>query len=521
MNEGYAADGNGAWRNELRLETEARTMIERREEMPNPWGALGAQADGLGMQWAGASLPAEGVTGAGAWAARAVRSEGWREEYVLTWNGAPQGSLWLPIPTAALADRLVAVLNASGVSGSRALVHELGMRIPTDPIRPLFLGARGGLWQCDDAGDARVREAGFEELERRFGAVQTVAAGTIDPDRILESEAALCVTGLGVDQRTEWLRNWSGTPDRMAGSLRGLLSPASRIRLGEPMARRTSMRVGGAADLWVEPGDEGDLQRTVLQLNEWGVDWVVVGAGTNLIVSDAGIGGVVLRLSGPGFQRLYAGREGVRAGAGVFLRHIVRAAAEAGRSGLEFFEGIPGTVGGALRMNAGAMGREFFDVLETVRFMERSGAVDQRPGGSFEVGYRHCPFFQTHIGLEVRLGTEPGVSSEVGERVQAFLERRKRTQPVGPSAGCIFRNPAPGQSAGQLIDQAGLKGAREGGAVVSEIHGNFIVNEGHASAEDLVRLIERVRNEIRRRYGVELEQEVIYLGRMDQGEGRR
>ena len=119
MNEGYAADGNGAWWNELRLETEARTMIERREEMPNPWGALGAQADGLGMQWAGASLPAEGVTRAGAWAARAVRSEGWREEYVLTWNGAPQGSLWLPVPTAALADRLVAVLNASGVSGSQ------------------------------------------------------------------------------------------------------------------------------------------------------------------------------------------------------------------------------------------------------------------------------------------------------------------------------------------------------------------------------------------------------------------
>src|SRR5690606_34772344 len=125
------------------------------------------------------------------------------------------------------------------------------------------------------------------------------------------------------------------------------------------------------------------------------------------------------------------------------------------------------------------------------------------------------------IGLEVRLGTEPGVSSEVGERVQAFLEQRKRTQPVGPSAGCIFRNPAPGQSAGQLIDQAGLKGAREGGAVVSEIHGHLIVNEGHASAGDLVRLIERVRNEIRRRYGVELEQEVIYLGRMEQGEGRR
>jgi UDP-N-acetylenolpyruvoylglucosamine reductase len=311
---------------------------------------------------------------------------------------------------------------------------------------------------------------------------------------------------------------WGKQAEDRDGALCGVLSAASRIRIGESMARRTSMRVGGKADLWVEPGDETDLQRLLEVLRSWGLDRVVVGAGTNLIVSDSGIRGAVIRLSGPGFQRLYAGSEGVRAGAGVYLRHIVRAAAEAGRTGLEFFEGIPGTVGGALAMNAGAMGREFFQVVESVRFMDDAGSVAIRPGGSFEVGYRHCPFFHAHIGLEVQLMTAADESVDVHERVREFLDKRKSSQPIGPSAGCIFRNPGPGESAGRLIDQAGLKGLREGGAVVSEVHGNFILNTDGATATDLARLIKRVREGVFRKSGVDLEREVIYLGEFEEEE---
>lgn len=316
---------------------------------------------------------------------------------------------------------------------------------------------------------------------------------------------------------------------RLAGELRvhdelaRLLGPGAAIRLYEPMARRTSMRVGGPARLWIEPAGERDLEAVLRRCNEGReaasddpevrrlYTVTVVGRGSNLLVREAGISGVTLHLGQEAFRAVEVRGRRIRAGGGARLKQVVGAARAAGLGGLEFLEGIPGTVGGALRMNAGAMGSNAFDVVGRVRLVTMRGEVAERAPEELAPAYRHCPGLEGRLVLWADFLGNPAPVEEIDARLKAFEEKRRSSQPAAACAGCIFKNP-PGQSAGRLIDEAGLKGLAFGTARVSEVHANFIVNDGGASASDILALIGMVRERVRAARGVELELEVVVLG---------
>lgn len=299
--------------------------------------------------------------------------------------------------------------------------------------------------------------------------------------------------------------------ERFAAALASALPSGAVLRRNEPLARRTTLRVGGPADFYVEPASESDLAAVLKACAGHGVPFVILGRGSNLLVRDGGIRGVVIGLGHPQFSRVEVAGDRLHCGAGAKLKAVAVEAKRHGLAGLEFLEGIPGSVGGALRMNAGAMGSWIFDMVDTIRFMDYAGQTHERRSGEVNVEYRGCPLFRNHIALGAVLKGQPASREVVDERMQAFSRKRWTSQPAAPSAGCIFKNPA-AIPAGKLIDELGLKGTRVGGAVVSEVHGNFIVNEGHATAGDVLRLIEIVRQRARTARGIELETEVEILG---------
>ena len=296
--------------------------------------------------------------------------------------------------------------------------------------------------------------------------------------------------------------------------IRGLerdLSAGSLVRLKEPLARRTTLRVGGPADVYVEPASGEDLALTLRRAGERGLPVFVLGRGSNLLIRDGGIQGVVLSLSQPAFSELKIQGKRMICGAGARLKSIAAAARRSGLAGMEFLEGIPGTLGGALRMNAGAMGSWMFDVVEHVRFLDYAGQFHERAAAELHVEYRRCPLFENHLAVEAVLRGEPSSEADVGERMKRFSAKRWESQPAAASAGCIFKNPA-SIPAGKLIDELGLKGTRIGGASVSEIHGNFIVNDGSATAEDVLNLIDLLKKRVRQSRGIELKTEVQIVG---------
>jgi UDP-N-acetylenolpyruvoylglucosamine reductase len=302
--------------------------------------------------------------------------------------------------------------------------------------------------------------------------------------------------------------------DRFAERVRPLLSRDSKLTRDEPLARKTTLRVGGPARLYCEPAGEEDLRTLLLEAARDGAPVFVLGRGSNLIVPDEGVEGLVVSLAHKhwsAFEILPDGR--VRAGAGLRLKNLCGLAATAGLSGFEFLEGIPGSVGGALRMNAGAMGGWIFDIVDEVRLMSMAGAVSSLPRASMNVDYRHCGELREAIALGAVL--RPMAMSDaptVGRQIDDYRRRRHESQPREPSAGCIFKNP-PGASAGRLIDESGLKGARVGGAEVSRVHANFVVNRGDATSEDVLELVRRVRAGVRQAKGVDLEPEVLLYGK--------
>lgn len=299
---------------------------------------------------------------------------------------------------------------------------------------------------------------------------------------------------------------------RLLAALKGGLSAGSRIARNEHLARHTTMRVGGPADIWIEPADEADLATALRLCGEAGAPVTIIGRGSNLLVLDGGIAGACVRLSAPAFsaiEDLGGGR--LRAGAGAKLRAIAQEARRAGIRGMEFMEGIPGSLGGALRMNAGAMGGWTFECVESVRLMDRAGAVTEWAGSDFDVRYRDVPALRERIAVAAVLRGRPGDPAEIAATMAAHSQNRWKSQPAMPSAGCIFKNPG-SCPAGKLIDELGLKGAAVGGAEVSHVHGNFIVNRGGATAKDILGLIELVRARARESRGIELETEAIIIG---------
>jgi len=289
------------------------------------------------------------------------------------------------------------------------------------------------------------------------------------------------------------------------------LSPAALVRPHEPLDKRTTLRVGGSADLYVEPGSESDLAVVMAFCAEHNLKFFVLGRGSNLLVRDGGFRGVVICLAQACFRRVEVEGVQIRAGAGARLRSIAAEAKRHGLAGLEFLDGIPGSLGGALRMNAGAMGSVIFDRVHRVRLVDRQGWVHEREAAEMNPRYRGCDLLKENIALAAMLSGIPGEAQGIERRMGEFNARRWRTQPAAPSAGCMFKNPA-ASSAGQLIDQLGLKGTRVGGAMVSLEHGNFLINDGTATATEVLRLIDLIRSRVRAERGIDLELEVQVIG---------
>ena len=297
----------------------------------------------------------------------------------------------------------------------------------------------------------------------------------------------------------------------LEAALRGRLSPEAVIRRDEPMARRTTLRVGGAADLLVEPDGEEDLAKVLEEARRCAVPWRILGRGSNLLIRDGGVRGLVISMGRPVFGKIEGEGNRLRCGAGARLKDLSNEARRRGVSGLEFLAGIPGSVGGALRMNAGAWNAMTFEVLETVRYMTPEGGIVERPAREVPARYRRCDLFVTHVALGAVFRGETSTPESVEARLNELNARRWASQPAAPSAGCIFKNP-PAAPAGRLIDELGLKGTRIGGASVSLEHGNFIVNDGKATASEVLALIDLIRRRAREERGVELETEVEILG---------
>ena len=285
------------------------------------------------------------------------------------------------------------------------------------------------------------------------------------------------------------------------------------VRLDEPMSRHTTYRIGGPARAFVEVYSIAAL-RTIIELcKKEGLEWCAVGKGSNLLVSDEGYKGVALALSGD-FRKWHFDDETRRVvvGAGTILSRLVQEVFHRGYSGMEFAVGTPGTVGGALRMNAGTKDDWIGSRVVSVTTLRPNEGLVRYVKGDIEWGYRSTSFDSEEIIVEVELQLEPSLSGAVHERMSNLLAKRKESQPLNyPSCGSVFRNPE-GYSAGALIDEVGLKGATCGGAQISEKHANFIVNKDKASAQDVINLITLAHDKVKERYGVELQTEVRFLG---------
>lgn len=280
----------------------------------------------------------------------------------------------------------------------------------------------------------------------------------------------------------------------------------------EPLSKRTTLRVGGNADIYVEPASERDLSEVLEFCAQRQTPLFMLGRGSNLLIREEGIRGVVICLASPAFCHIHVDGAELRCGAGAKLKAVAAAAREASLSGMEFLEGIPGSVGGALRMNAGAMGGATFDVVKDVRLMDPYGRVHDRVVASVPSDYRCCPLFKSHIALGATFRGQPATKEFIIERTRVFNEKRWQSQPKEPSAGCIFKNPSKTMCAGKLIDEAGLKGARVGAAVVSNVHANFIINEGGATARDVLELIQLIQTQVKEERGIDLQTEVEIVG---------
>jgi UDP-N-acetylenolpyruvoylglucosamine reductase len=297
----------------------------------------------------------------------------------------------------------------------------------------------------------------------------------------------------------------------IADEIADRVSSATMIRSDEPLAKHTTLRVGGPADVYVEPASEEDLANVVKFCGECDSPFFILGRGSNLLVRDGGVRGVVICLAHSHFSRVEIVGERLHCGAGAKLKNVSVEAKRNNLSGVEFLEGIPGSVGGALRMNAGAMGGATFDVVESVRVMGFDGNVRELAPGEMSVEYRCCATLKKHIALGAVFKCKTLPRAEIEKRMKAFRGKRWESQPAAPSAGCIFKNPG-AIPAGRLVDELGLKGARVGGAVVSAEHGNFIVNDGKATARDVLELIEILKAKAKTKRGIELHTEVEIIG---------
>ena len=283
-----------------------------------------------------------------------------------------------------------------------------------------------------------------------------------------------------------------------------------RLLVNQPLAELTWFRVGGPAQVLFMPEDEDDLAYLLANLAA-DIPVTVVGLGSNLIVRDGGVPGVVIRL-GRGFSDIKVEDERIRCGAAVPDVRVARAAPEAGLAGLAFMRGIPGAVGGALRMNGGAYGRETKDALVEARGVGRGGYIRVFANGDMHYSYRHCGAPEDVVFTEAVFAGAPGDPAAIAAEMDTITESREATQPIkSRTGGSTFKNP-PGQKAWQLIDAAGCRGLVVGDAQVSQMHCNFLINRGNATAADIETLGETVRKRVQDNSGVALEWEIRRIG---------
>ena len=274
------------------------------------------------------------------------------------------------------------------------------------------------------------------------------------------------------------------------------------------------MRVGGVAERYFEPASTAELSAVLSSVSDAGIEISILGRGSNLIVPDKGVLGLVIRLNHPFWKQVSrVSDDRIWVGAGIRIKELCGTACRLGLAGFEFLEGIPGNLGGALRMNAGAMGGWTYDVVERVRFMAMDGTVYEMAKEELHYGYRHCKELVGTIAIGALLKSNASglPQGEIRATIDTYQEKRHESQPREPSAGCIFKNPE-GDSAGRIVDELGLKGTAIGGAKISEVHGNFIVNMGGASSEDVIELVKLVRRVAWCEKRIELEPEAILYG---------
>ncbi|MFP6854461.1 MAG: UDP-N-acetylmuramate dehydrogenase, partial [Opitutales bacterium] len=296
--------------------------------------------------------------------------------------------------------------------------------------------------------------------------------------------------------------------------LRERLSTAAEFRLNESLSDKTTLRVGGQAKIYCEPAGADDLRELIIAGRMFSMPLFALGRGSNLIVPTEGYDGIVLSMRASAWRGIEVAPKGrLVVGAGTRLKEICLFACNQSLAGFEFLEGIPGTLGGALRMNAGAMGASMFDLVEKITLMTAKGIRREMYRDEFDARYRECPELENSFVINATLmAAAKATKVHIENRLRSFAETRMASQPRGATAGCIFRNPR-GDSAGRLIDQTGLKGARVGAAEVSLTHGNFIVNRGGAKTEDVLSLIRMVRHRVKEARGIELEPEVTLMGK--------
>lgn len=281
----------------------------------------------------------------------------------------------------------------------------------------------------------------------------------------------------------------------------------AKVKTEEPLKDKTTFKIGGAAKYFAEPKDINDLKLLLRWAKRYKLTFWIIGAGSNILIGDKGIDGLVVRLASPFFKRISFEHGHLRVGSGLSLSQLLVRAKNEGLSGLEFLAGIPGTVGGALAMNAGAHNKSILDLLEKVTVMDYNGKIRILNKKEIKFGYRSCGLSR-YVILNAQLKLKKDDKEEIKRRIAEYLCCRKRTQDLSkPSAGCIFKNPK-ARPAGMLIDLCGLKGNRVGSACISQKHANFILNDKNATAKDVLRLMDLIKKRVRNRFNITLEPEI-------------
>lgn len=280
-----------------------------------------------------------------------------------------------------------------------------------------------------------------------------------------------------------------------------------KIRLEEPLKKHTTFKIGGPARFFIEPHDIADLKLLITAAKKYKIAILVIGSGSNILINDKGVAGMVLKLNSASFRRIFIKRNCLEAGSGATLRQLIQVAAERALSGAQFLAGIPGTVGGALAMNAGAWGKNIGDLVQKATVMDYNGNIKVLSKKDMRFEYRKSSLSKFII-LSACIKLAKKNKKEIKDNINKYLKYRRNTQAASlPNAGCIFKNP-PGKSAGRLIDLCGLKGKRIGNASVSVRHANFILNRDNASSSDVLKLMELIKKKVKDKFNITLEPEI-------------